>query len=185
MKSQRPISKRLFVGSLPYRFREGQLLSLFIEEGKIIDVRVIHNQWGRSRGMAYVEFENEEDAIRAKEKFNGYYLEDRSIIVDYSEPDPLSTPEGQANYRHASSKRTTKFSNSNFLPHPDSDSSDYNQSKKQSLRNSKQNNAPETTRLKYRPKKKVRQTIFESRNFGSRVGAKFARKTKKRNKTRK
>jgi len=178
MKSQRKSSKRLFIGSLPYRYTEGQLLSLFVEEGKIIAVRIIHNKWGRSRGMAYVEFENEKDAVRAKEKFHNYRVGDRTIIVDFAEPDPLSTPEGQARQKRLS--KNSNFNKEAFLPHPDSDSQDYKRSKKQNFKKNKNDDQEEKPKLKYRPKKKVRQSVFDSRNFGSRVGAKFAKRTKRR-----
>jgi RNA recognition motif-containing protein len=84
MPSNKPVSKRLFIGSLPYRFTEGELLSIFITEGKIVSIKIVNNRWGRSRGMAYVEYENLDDAIRAKEKYHNYYLVDRTIIVDYA-----------------------------------------------------------------------------------------------------
>ena len=34
MEKNRPVSKRLFVGSIPFRFTEGELLSLFVPFGK-------------------------------------------------------------------------------------------------------------------------------------------------------
>ena len=89
MNENKPVSKRLFVGSLPYRFTEGELLDLFIPEGKIISLRILHNRWGKSRGMGYIEYENLDDAIRAKNKYHNFYLGDRSIIVDYAQPDPF------------------------------------------------------------------------------------------------
>ena len=83
---------RLFVGSLPYKYSESELLKLFVKEGKVIDVRIIKNPWGRSRGMGYVEFENQEDAIRAKENIHGIMIGDLKIIVDFAKEDPATTP---------------------------------------------------------------------------------------------
>lgn len=108
MASNNKPGKRLFIGSLPYKFTEGELLSLFIPEGKIVAVRVMHNKWGKSRGMGYVEFENEADAIRAKEKFHNYHLDDRSIIVDYAQPDPFLTEEGKQRHLEAQARRGKK-----------------------------------------------------------------------------
>lgn len=83
---------RLFVNGLPYKFREGQLLSLFVTCGKVIDVRIIQNHWGRSRGMGYVEFDNPASASAAKQKFHNYKIApDRHLIVDYARPAPVGS----------------------------------------------------------------------------------------------
>ena len=245
MKENKPVSKRLFIGSLPYRFTEGQLLDIFISEGKIISLKIVNNRWGKSRGMGYVEFENLEDAIRAKEKYHNYIIGDRSIIVDYAQPDPFLTPEGQARHEEALEKHPNRRQSLNYLPHPDSDSSEYQERRFQAHSNSPSFNprsseprrptfASNETRppRKYKggkpvfnsvgkslnrnttgeyvpkfipeinpdqkPKKKfrpkygqkpeylassplhVRSSVFKQRNFGSRTGAKFAAKSKKK-----
>jgi RNA recognition motif-containing protein len=125
MNENKPVSKRLFIGSLPYRFTEGELLDLFISEGKIISVRIMHNRWGKSRGMGYIEYENLNDAIRAKEKYHNFHLGDRSIIVDYAQPDPFLTPEGKARHEEALAKHPNRRQALNYLPHPDSDTNEY------------------------------------------------------------
>jgi RNA recognition motif-containing protein len=234
MSSQKPVSKRLFVGSLPYRFTEGELLSLFISEGKIISVRVIHNRWGKSRGIGYVEYENLDDAIKAKEKFHNHFLDDRTIIVDYAQPDPFLTEEGKTRHEEALDKHPNRRqSRQPFLPHPDSDISDYQQQKKsfdsqqssprpsfsneikpkrkykggKPVFNSLGKSLNRNTTGEYTPKffpelstnkKKfkikagqkpeyksssplhVRSSVFKQRNFSSKVGAKFAFKSKKK-----
>jgi RNA recognition motif-containing protein len=238
MSENKPVSKRLFVGSLPYRFTEGELLSLFITEGKIVSVRIMHNRWGKSRGLGYVEYENLDDAIRAKEKYHNFWIEDRTIIVDYAAPDPFLTPEGQARHEEALEKHPNRRQAKVFLPHPDSDSRDYQQQKRsldnreypprrnfseyspaprepQSGRESKSGRPafnslgkslnrnttgeyvpkffPENFSSKKRfiakpgqkPEYKsssplhVRSSVFKQRNFGSKIGAKFAFKSKK------
>ena len=130
MLSTKPVSKRLFIGSLPYRFTEGELLSLFVAEGKIISVRIMHNQWGKSRGIGFVEFENLDDAIRAKEKYHNYLIGDRTIIVDYAEADPFLTEEGRARHEEALDRHPNRRQAQPFLPHPDSDISDYQEQKR-------------------------------------------------------
>lgn len=241
MNESKPVSKRLFIGSLPYRFTEGELLDIFIPEGKIISLRILHNRWGKSRGMGYVEYENIDDAIRAKEKYHNFYLGDRSIIVDYAQPDPFLTPEGQARHEEALEKHPNRRQSQNYLPHPDSDSNEYQQrrsqvhsdstspftrrpenrplyNQKSNRRSSKykggkpvfssvgkslnRNNIGEyvpkffpeidPNKKKYRPRPgqkpeyksssplHVRSTVFKQRVFGSRVGAKFAAKNKRK-----
>jgi len=226
MNESKPISKRLFVGSLPYRFTEGELLDLFIPEGKIISLKIVHNRWGKSRGMGYVEYENINDAIRAKEKYHNFHLGDRTIIVDYAQPDPFLTPEGQARHEEALERHPQRRQSQNYLPHPDSDQNEYRQRSFQAHSNNQadsfntkkyksgkpvfssvgkslnRNNIGEYTpkffpeidpnKKKFRPRPgqkpeyksssplHVRSTVFKQRVFGSRVGAKFAAKSKKK-----
>jgi RNA recognition motif-containing protein len=152
-------NKRLFIGSLPFKFTEGELLSLFVPFGKIVALRIMHNRWGKSRGMGYVEFETLDEAIEAKQKMHNHQLEARSIIVDYSEPDPYLTPEGKARHEEALAKKTHKkkrFSSS-FVPEA------------------------KTARPFFGKKPThIRQTVFNSRFHSAKVGAKFASRTKKK-----
>ena len=241
MLENKPVSKRLFIGSLPYRLTEGELLSLFIPYGKIISIRIMHNRWGKSRGLGYIEFENLDDAINAKKELHNHHLEDRSIIVDYAQPDPFLTPEGQARHVEALEKHPNRRQTSNYLPHPDMDTDEYQNrrfeahsspspsfsSNRESrptfnqqisrptktykggkpIFNSLGRSLNRNTTGEYipkffpelldKPKKKyipakgqkpeyksssplhVRTTVFKQRVFGSKVGAKFAAKSKK------
>jgi hypothetical protein len=171
MNQNNPVSKRLFIGSLPYRFTEGELLSLFISEGKIISLRIMHNRWGKSRGIGYIEYENLDDAVHAKEKFHNYRLGDRTIIVDYAQPDPFLTPEGQARHQEALDKHPNRRQALNFLPHPDSDTSEYQQRRSQAHsssfapRNYQSDNKPQSkpTR-KYKGGKPVFNSLGKSLN---------------------
>lgn len=219
MNQSKPVSKRLFVGSLPYRFTEGELLDLFISEGKIVSIKIVKNQWGKSRGMGYVEYENLNDAIDAKEKYHNYQIGDRSIIVDYAQPDPFLTPEGKARHEQALQKHPQRRQSLNYLPHPDSDQNEYRQKSFRTHQNKYKGGKPVFNSLgkslnrntsgeyipkfipesfpnknkkKFRPRPgqkpeymgsspfHVRSTVFKQRNFGSRVGAKFAAKSKKK-----
>jgi RNA recognition motif-containing protein len=171
MSENKPVSKRLFIGSLPYRFTEGELLSLFVPYGKIVAIRIMHNRWGKSRGLGYVEYENLSDAIRAKEKFHNFHLGDRSIIVDYAQPDPFLTPEGKARHEEALAKHPNRRQSQNYLPHPDSDTEEYQQRRFQAHsepitpfvpRHSSPLNSPNQPES-YRPKKhKGGKPVFNS-----------------------
>jgi len=224
MSLTKPVSKRLFIGSLPYHFTEGELLSIFITEGKVISVKIVNNRWGRSRGMAYVEYENLGDAVKAKHKYHNWFLNDRTIIVDYAEPDPFLTEEGKLRHEESMEKHPRRREPQVFLPHPDSDVTDYRDQKKSldnrqrpperrqfkggkpvfnSLgRSINRNTTGEYTpkfyaesatpsKNKFKPRKgqkpeykassenHVRTTVFKQRSFGSKVGAKFAFKSKR------
>jgi RNA recognition motif-containing protein len=153
-------SKRLFVGSLPYKYTEGELLSLFIPYGKVVAVKIVHNRWGRSRGLGYVEFETIDEAMTAKKQLHQSQINDRTIIVDFAQPDPFATPEGQQRHIEALARRQAKvkkrrvsLENDVFTPKT----------------KSKKNSSP-----------RARQSVYDSRQFGSKVGAKFASRGKRK-----
>lgn len=81
------MSKRLFVGSLPYAATSNQLEELFAQIGKVVSAAVITDRFsGRSKGFGFVEMETEEEAQNAIQKLNGYNLDGRPIIVNEARP---------------------------------------------------------------------------------------------------
>lgn len=166
-------NKRLFIGGLPYKFTEGQLLEIFAPFGRIISLQIIHNQWGRSRGIGYVEFTEVNDAVAAKQKLHNYHLTpDRTIIVDYAHPDPLNTPEGQQRHIEALQKKSKFHPEMQPVVHPDRDLTE------------KKSFVPKKKTFGIHPEipanrgNHLRQSVFISRYHGSKVGAKFASKTR-------
>jgi cold-inducible RNA-binding protein len=81
------MSKRLFVGGIPYSTTEPQLQELFSGAGNVVSCRIITDRYsGRSKGFGFVEFETEEEAQKAVEMFNEYELEGRKIAVNVARP---------------------------------------------------------------------------------------------------
>lgn len=74
---------KLFVGNLPFRTNEDELMQLFSEHGEVVSVKIIMDRaTGRSKGIAFVEFANEEDAKKALEALNGFELDGRALRID-------------------------------------------------------------------------------------------------------
>ena len=72
----------VFVGNLPYTVTSEELEDLFTEAGTVTGAKVIQDRYtNRSRGFGFVEFETEEGAQTAIEKFNGYSLHNRQLVV--------------------------------------------------------------------------------------------------------
>ena len=163
MDQKRSPNKRLFIGSLPYRFTEGELLSLFVPFGKVVSLKIMHNRWGKSRGMGFIEFDTLESAIAAKEKMHQYKLGDLSIIVDFAQPDPFLTPEGKARHEEALERHPQRRQSENFTSRP-------TPSKKPKV---KHFSSPKQFEHQ-------RQSVFDSRFHHARVGAKFATRNKKK-----
>ncbi|XP_026767737.3 transformer-2 protein homolog beta isoform X2 [Pangasianodon hypophthalmus] len=64
---------------------ERDLREVFSKYGPLTDVCIVYDQQSRrSRGFAFVYFENKEDSQEAKERANGMELDGRRIRVDFS-----------------------------------------------------------------------------------------------------
>ena len=81
------MSKRLYVGNLPYKVTEAELEDLFGAVGAVESVRIITDrETGRARGFGFVEMTNDDDADKAIEKFNEYELDGRTLTVNEARP---------------------------------------------------------------------------------------------------
>ena len=80
---------KVFVGNLDFNTTRDEVQALFAQVGSVRDVFLPNDRaTGRPRGFAFVEFENEEDAAKAIEKFNGYELSGRALRVNAAEDRP-------------------------------------------------------------------------------------------------
>lgn len=92
------MSKRLFVGGLPYSVTEPQLQELFSQAGNVVSCKIIIDRYsGRSKGFGFVEFETDEEAENAIKMFNDYDMEGRKIAVNVARPMEERAPGGFQN----------------------------------------------------------------------------------------
>jgi RNA recognition motif-containing protein len=83
MSAQEQPIMRLYVGGLPYQTSEQDLLDLFGQAGHVIGASVITDRdTGRSKGFAFVEMSDDQEARAAMERLNGTRMGDRSIVVN-------------------------------------------------------------------------------------------------------
>lgn len=81
------MSKRLFVGGLPYSVTSSQLEEIFSKFGKVVSCDVIIDRYsGKSKGFGFVEMENDKEADEAIEKLNGTELKEKKIAVNVARP---------------------------------------------------------------------------------------------------
>lgn len=81
------MAKRLYVGGLPYATTEEELKTAFSEAGTVSSVRIIIDRiTNRSRGFGFVEFENDADADKAIETFDGKEFGGRTLVVNEARP---------------------------------------------------------------------------------------------------
>lgn len=81
------MSKKLYVGNLPYSTTNDQLKKLFEQTGVVESVNIIMDKFsGRSKGFGFIEMSTEEEAQEAIKKFNGYQLDERAMVVNEARP---------------------------------------------------------------------------------------------------
>ena len=81
------MSKKIYVGNLPFSVDLAKLKELFSGYGKIEEAIVMANKYtGRSRGFGFVTFENEADAEKAIAEMNKKTIEGREISVKEARP---------------------------------------------------------------------------------------------------
>ncbi len=72
----------LFVGRLAYEVNERKLLREMETFGPVRDLKLVMDKEGKSKGYAFVEYENEEDMKRAYRAADTMRIEGRDIVVD-------------------------------------------------------------------------------------------------------
>lgn len=81
------MTKKLYVGNLPYETTQDQIRTLFSEAGEVTDVSLITDrETGRLKGFGFVEMASEEGSREAIKRFNGYTLGERSLTVNEARP---------------------------------------------------------------------------------------------------
>jgi cold-inducible RNA-binding protein len=87
MNGRVKMSKKLYVGNLPYGLTEEDLKKSFGEIGECIAANIVRDRYsGNSRGFGFVEMASEEEAQEAIKKLNGGELSGRKIIVQEARP---------------------------------------------------------------------------------------------------
>lgn len=78
--------KKIFVGNLPLKMREADLIALFSEYGTVRDVKLVMDIFsGNCKGFGFVEMEGHE-ASAAIKGLNGKSFMDKILRVKYEVP---------------------------------------------------------------------------------------------------
>ncbi|HEA46661.1 MAG TPA: RNA-binding protein [Candidatus Pacearchaeota archaeon] len=81
------MSKRIYVGNLPWSVTKDKLDELFSSFGEIEESLVVVNKYtGRSRGFGFVTFKNDADADKALAEMNEKEVEGRNLSVREAKP---------------------------------------------------------------------------------------------------
>ncbi len=81
------MSKKLYVGNLPYSVDDPQLRELVAPFGEVLSAQVIKDKFsGRSKGFGFVEMANDEEAQKAIEALDGKDNGGRPLKVNEARP---------------------------------------------------------------------------------------------------
>ena len=81
------MSTKLYVGNLAFQTTSQDLQDLFAQAGTVESASVVEDrETGRSRGFAFVEMSNKEEAAAAIDQFNGKEVGGRALKVNEAKP---------------------------------------------------------------------------------------------------
>ena len=81
------MSRKLYVGNIPYETNENDLQALFAEAGAVESVNVVRDrETGRARGFAFVEMATDQDAQAAVTQLNDRAFGGRRLTVNEARP---------------------------------------------------------------------------------------------------
>ncbi len=89
------LSKKLYVGNLPFSATEADIRELFEAHGSIESINVITDrETGRPRGFAFVEMNEAESASKAMQALDGRDLGGRNLKVNEANERPARSGGG-------------------------------------------------------------------------------------------
>ena len=81
------MSKRIYIGNLPFSLGLEKLKELFSQYGEIEEATIVTNKFsGRSKGFGFVEFKEDSAADTAVSEMNNKSIEGREIVVKEAMP---------------------------------------------------------------------------------------------------
>nr|GEX47319.1 glycine-rich RNA-binding protein 4, mitochondrial-like [Tanacetum cinerariifolium] len=84
---QYPVATKLMVRNLSYSTSESSLKEEFSNFGQVAEVKLVKDETSKkSKGYAFVQYTNQDDAISALENMDEKYLDGRVIFVELAKP---------------------------------------------------------------------------------------------------
>jgi cold-inducible RNA-binding protein len=81
------MGNKLYVGNLPYSFRDDDLLQAFSQHGTVTSAKVMmERDTGRSKGFGFVEMGSDAEAQTAISAMNGQQFGGRGLVVNEARP---------------------------------------------------------------------------------------------------
>lgn len=82
----------IFVGSIPFKWKEKDLIEIFSQFGTVESVKIVINKTTRqNKGFGFVKMVNDKEALKAIASLHGQVFLERKIVVTEAEPDKKSS----------------------------------------------------------------------------------------------
>jgi hypothetical protein len=89
------MGNKLYVGNLPYSFRDSDMEQAFSQYGTVTSAKVMmERDTGRSKGFGFVEMSSPAEAQAAIEGMNGHQSGGRALVVNEARPMEPRGPRG-------------------------------------------------------------------------------------------
>lgn len=89
----------IYVGNLDFKVSEEQILDIFSGKGEVESAKLIKDSMsGRSKGFAFVEMPNDDEATKAIEDLNGTEFQGRAMVVKKAIPKEKSSFKPKRNF---------------------------------------------------------------------------------------
>ncbi|XP_075913208.1 RNA-binding motif protein, X-linked 2 [Petromyzon marinus] len=74
----------VFVGGLPYELSEGDIICIFSQYGEVVNLNLVRDKaTGKSKGFAFICYEDQRSTNLAVDNFNGIKIKGRTLRVDH------------------------------------------------------------------------------------------------------
>jgi RNA recognition motif-containing protein len=81
------MGNKLYVGNLPYSFRDEDMQQAFSQFGQVTSAKVMmERETGRSKGFGFVEMSSDAEAQAAIQAMNGHQVGGRGLVVNEARP---------------------------------------------------------------------------------------------------
>lgn len=81
------MSKKLFIGNIPFKAKEEELKDLFAQYGEVTAVNfIVDKGTGRPKGFGFVEMASDDGADKAVQALNGATFMERTLTVAEANP---------------------------------------------------------------------------------------------------
>lgn len=81
------MNSKLFVGNLSWDSTEDSLRTHFGQVGEVVEVKIILDRQGRSKGFGFVTMSSAEEAQKAIEELDQAELDGRNLNVNEAKPE--------------------------------------------------------------------------------------------------
>ncbi|KAM7538688.1 hypothetical protein Aperf_G00000049750 [Anoplocephala perfoliata] len=105
----------IFIGGLDYELTEGDVICVFSQYGEVANINLVRDKdTGRSKGFAFLCYENQKSTVLATDNLNGIKVAGRIIRVDHVEKYKVPTVGLARVGRQDDSQMPTRIGNGEF-----------------------------------------------------------------------